>query len=173
MRQRYSHALMPTSKNYISSSMIGDDCSRKIWYSAHEYESIPRTLEQILLLETKINTISIIINYIDNHDVVLIENDKSFRLFKEKGIRNCNYKKYDKYQFLMGKNGFDSLKIFIFNQDTGELWGEEIIFDDFHYQLLKAKAESIMMMKEPPSRINESPVWFQCRKCQFRKECHR
>ena len=73
----------------------------------------------------------------------------------------------------MGKHSVKNIYFFMINQDTGELWGEIIPFDEFHYNLLTAKEESIMMMKEPPQRINESPVWFQCKKCQFRKECHR
>jgi hypothetical protein len=177
--EKYKGELAPKTRDYISPSMIGHDCSRKIWYSSHEYEGLPFSLEQARLNELKYQAERMVYDAVRNspfNEVIcscLAEKDALFHKFKKSGLREYSYRVFDQCQYLMGNKDLKELPVFMLNMDTGELWGEVIDFDDFHYQLLKSKAESIMMMKEPPKRINDSPLWFQCKKCQFRKECHR
>lgn len=177
--ETYSLELNTKTRDYISPSIIGHDCSRKIWYSSHEYEGLPYSLEQSRLAILKNVAERIVYEAVSIspfNDVIcscLAEKDALFNKFKKNGLREYSYRVFDQCQYLMGEKNLNELPVFMLNMDTGELWGEVVSFDDFHYQLLKSKAESIMMMKEPPQRINESPLWFQCRKCQFRKECHR
>jgi hypothetical protein len=177
--KKYNGLLAPKSRNYILSSMIGHDCSRKIWYSSNEYESLPYTLEQFRLKILKNAAEQIVYEAVSVspfNDVIcscLAEKDALFNKFKKNGLREYSYRVFDQCQYLMGNKDLKKLPVFMLNIDTGELWVEVVSFDDFHYQLLNSKAESIMMMKEPPQRINESPLWFQCKKCQFKKECHK
>jgi hypothetical protein len=179
LQETYRNELKPRTRDYITPSMIGHDCSRKIWYSSHEYEGLPFSLEQARLQEFKYHAEKLVYDAVSHspfYKVVcscLAEKDLLFNKFKKNGMRAYSYKNFDQSQYLMGDKKLKELPIFMLNMDTGELWGEIVKFDAVHYDLLKAKGEAIMMMKEPPQRINESPVWFQCKKCQFRKECHR
>ncbi len=177
--EKYKNELVPKVKDYISFSMIGDDCSRKIWYSSHGYEGLSYSLEEARIYELKHHAEKIVYEAVYNSPfnkvtcLCLAEKNELFNKFKRNGLREYRYKLFDQCQYIMGEKELKELPNFMLNMDTGELWGEILQFDEFHYNLLKSKAESIMMMKEPPQRINESPLWFQCKKCQFRKECHR
>lgn len=177
--ERYKEFLTPKARDYISAGIIGHDCSRKIWYSSHEYEGLPSTLEHSRLTILKNSAERIVYEAVSIStfkDVIcscLAEKEALFNKFKKNGLREYRYRVFDQCQYLMGAKKLTELPVFMLNMDTGELWGEVVKFDAEHYELLKFKAESIMMMKEPPQRINDSPLWFQCRKCQFRKECHR
>jgi hypothetical protein len=98
--------------------------------------------------------------------------DASFKIFVNKGLRVWNYQYYCKLQALMGMYGIFNAYILVLNKDNSELSDELITFDSHLYADLLDKAQTISLYKQPPARINNSPLWFQCKSCKFNKECH-
>ncbi len=98
--------------------------------------------------------------------------DASFKLFLKKGLKEWNFQYYCQIQSYMGMGCYDSAFILVLNKDNSELSDELITFDSVVYERLKEKAQIISEYKEPPGRINNSPIWFQCKMCKFNKVCH-
>ena len=99
--------------------------------------------------------------------------DASFKIFVKKGLREWNFQYYCQIQSYMGMSGIFSAYIVVLNKDNSELSDELIIFDAPVYQRLKEKARIVSEYQEPPARISNSPIWFQCKLCKFNKVCHK
>lgn len=98
--------------------------------------------------------------------------DSRFRLLKKQGLLVWSPLYYAQIQSYMGMSRIDKAFIVVFNKDTSELYDELIEFDPVFYDDLKLKAEMVDLADEPPPRINESPLWFKCKLCRFKKVCH-
>lgn len=98
--------------------------------------------------------------------------DSSFNLFKKNGLKKWNPQYFSQVQSYMGMYKIFSAVIFVLNKDNSLLAEEWIEFDAYHYDVLRQKAMRIREASEPPSRISNSPVWFQCKMCKFREICH-
>ena len=107
---------------------------------------------------------------------VLIEiktaKDSSFRIFERKGLREWNPNYYSQMQAYMGMSGINQGYLLALNKDTSELHDELIKFDSLHYADLRAKAQRIITATEAPERINNNPIFYICRGCQFKEICH-
>lgn len=99
-------------------------------------------------------------------------NDSSFNTFKKKGIRLWYPEYYDQVQAYMGMSGVHKCYLLAINKNTSELHDELVLFDEYHYDRLIMKARRIGEAKEEPARINNSPSYFKCKMCFYRKICH-
>lgn len=98
--------------------------------------------------------------------------DASFNVFLKKGLIAWNAQYYAQIQSYMGMSGIHITYIIVLNKDNSELCDEEVTFDDGFYQQLRRKAFLIANIEAPPSKINESPIFFKCKMCKFNKICH-
>jgi hypothetical protein len=99
-------------------------------------------------------------------------NDTNFRNFLNHGLKKWNPKYYAQIQAYMGMSGLFKAYLLVLNKDSSETWDEQIEFDAIFYGILREKAQSIYEAKTIPPRINNSPLWYQCKMCQFRTTCH-
>jgi hypothetical protein len=99
--------------------------------------------------------------------------DASFKKFKKESLRKWNPQYYDQLQTYMGMSKIKKAIILVFNKDNSEFWDEEVKFDAARYETLKQKAIMIAESKIPPPKINGSPLFYLCRTCKFREECHK
>lgn len=99
--------------------------------------------------------------------------DASFNIFAKKGLYMWNTQYYSQIQAYMGMSGIHTAYILVLNKDNSELADEMITFDLGFYEMLCHKAKIISKEKNPPDRIHESPIWYQCKLCKFNKVCHK
>ena len=96
----------------------------------------------------------------------------SFQHFKKHGLKDWSPSYYAQLQAYMGMGGFSRAVILVLDKDTSELHHEWIIYDDIFYHELRMKALAISTIGEPPEKINKSPFYFICSRCQFKNICH-
>jgi hypothetical protein len=115
---------------------------------------------------------------LDNHlnDEAILEiktaKDSSFKQFVNKGLLSWSPMYYAQVQAYMGMMSIHKAYVLCINKDTSELHDEEVLFDASFYDGLKFKAQIIHDADEPPPRVNNSPAYFVCKQCKFRKVCH-
>ena len=98
--------------------------------------------------------------------------DASFNVLVKQGCKRWSIKYYSQLQSYMGLSDVHSSYILVLNKDNSDLYDELVLFDERYYQSLLYKAELIYSYKEPPRRVNESPIWFTCKMCKFKGICH-
>lgn len=112
----------------------------------------------------------------DNHPKAIIEiktaRASSFNLFVNKGLKYWSSSYYAQIQAYMGMSNIHEAYILVLNKDTSELHDEKVLFDKQYYNSLKFKVKRIVEAKQPPAKINESPLFFSCRLCSFKSICH-
>lgn len=99
--------------------------------------------------------------------------DSSFNIFVKKGLRTWNAQYYAQVQSYMGMSGIHTAYILVLNKDSSDIADELVTFDEVFYEQLRRKAFLIANIEAIPSRINNSPLWFQCKLCKFNKVCHK
>jgi hypothetical protein len=108
------------------------------------------------------------------HAVIEIKTakDTSFNTFVSKGLKLWNPQYYAQVQAYMGMSEIYDGYIVVLNKDTSSLSDEQVIFDANFYKALEDKASLISRAPLEPPRINNSPLWYQCKMCKFNKLCH-
>ncbi len=96
----------------------------------------------------------------------------SFNVFVKHGLLKWSPEYYAQIQSYMGMSGILNAYILVMNKDTCSFHDEKIAFDAVYYATLKEKARLIYNAKTTPPRVHASPLWFECKMCQFNKICH-
>ncbi len=99
-------------------------------------------------------------------------NNSSFSKFRQHGLKAWSASYYAQLQAYMGMSSFNSGVLLALNKDTSELHHEWVTFDEIFYSELKMKALAIASVGEPPERINKSPLFYICNRCNFKTICH-
>ena len=94
-----------------------------------------------------------------------------FQGFKKNGLKEWAPGYYSQLQAYMGMRGLQKSVLLAINKDTSELHHEWIEFDSYHYNELRAKAHMISTADEPPDRINKSPLYHVCARCNYKDTC--
>lgn len=111
---------------------------------------------------------------IDGRNYVLeikTANNARFQIFKNKGIRAFSETYYAQVQAYMGMTNTDRAIMVVMNKDNQEIESEWVDFDDAYYAKLRHRANRIVDASEPPPKINSSPLFHVCARCQFRETC--
>ncbi len=111
---------------------------------------------------------------VDGEEVVLeIKTAKNsrFQAFKKKGLKSWSPEYYAQIQSYIGMKGLQRGVVLAINKDTSELHHEWISFDSYLYNELRAKAQAIIDAEEPPERINKSPMYIVCSRCNYKETC--
>ena len=98
--------------------------------------------------------------------------DSSFKVLVKRGVYDWDQKYYSQIQSYMGMSGIKKTYVLALNKDTSDFYDEQISFDEHYYKSLQQKAFMIHEASEPPPKVNDSPLWFQCRMCKFSGSCH-
>ncbi len=96
----------------------------------------------------------------------------NFALATKKGVRDWRSQYFDQLMLYMGMLGHKKGIFLVINKDTSELYEEVVDFDQLHYELLLEKAKRLLTAVVAPPRLNDSPMYFVCKQCSFRKGCH-
>lgn len=98
--------------------------------------------------------------------------DKSFQETKLKGVRDTKYEHYVQINLYMGKMGLAVAVYVVVNKNTDEIYIELVPFNAEVYAKHLNRGVELVWLNEPPKRISESPGWFECRFCDYKKICH-
>ncbi len=99
--------------------------------------------------------------------------DSSFKIFVKHGLLKWYPVYYAQIQSYMGMSGIHSGYVLAINKDTSELHDEYVEFNSVYYERLVEKAAKIIAMDTEPGRVSNSPLYFQCRLCDYKVVCHR
>lgn len=99
-------------------------------------------------------------------------NDKSFQKVKDEGVRSAKFDHYVQQQQYMGKHNLPFSLYMAVNKNDDEIYAEVVPFDQENFQAFENRAQTLIDMRDPPPRINNSPGWYQCRFCDHKDTCH-
>jgi hypothetical protein len=98
--------------------------------------------------------------------------DKSFSKLEKEGLRVSKFTHYVQMQIYMGGLSLKRGLYLAVDKDNDELYAELVDFDEDTYRQYTDRAEKIMLATTPPQKVNESPGWYGCKFCDFRRQCH-
>jgi len=99
-------------------------------------------------------------------------NTKNFAILVRDKVKKAQPKHYVQCQLGMHAFGLTRALYLVANKDDEELYAERVEYDAEFCLRLLARAERIVRLDEPPSRISENPDFFACRFCRHRAVCH-
>jgi hypothetical protein len=97
----------------------------------------------------------------------------SFNVFKKLGVKLWYERYYAQLQAYMGISGHHQSYLIALNKDTSELHDELVLFDEIYFATLQLKAIMTKNKDLIPKKINESPLFYLCKMCEFREVCHK
>lgn len=99
-------------------------------------------------------------------------NEKSFKDLQSKGVKDAKPQHYAQMQVYMYLTGMERANYLAANKNTDDLHYERIHADPAEGERLVSRAERIVFAAEPPIGISQDPAWFECKYCNFNKQCH-
>lgn len=98
--------------------------------------------------------------------------DSSYKRFVKHGLKVWSEVYYAQIQAYMGMSDIELGVVVALNKETSEIHHEWVKYDDVFYHELRMKALAISSVGEPPEKINKSPLYYLCNRCQFKVTCH-
>jgi len=95
-----------------------------------------------------------------------------FLKIKKNGVRAEKFEHFVQMQMYMGKMGLAVALYMIVNKNNDELHAEIVPFDQNIYNDFLNRGVSLVWQNEEPTRLSESPGWFECKWCDHRPVCH-
>ena len=98
--------------------------------------------------------------------------DASFTKLEKQGVADAKFEHWVQMQVYMH---FFSLKYALYlaaNKNNDALYGEIVHYSKEQAERYVARGLSIVGSSEPPSKISNTPGWWQCKSCDFRQVCH-
>lgn len=99
--------------------------------------------------------------------------NSEFNLCVKNGIYKWSAKYYAQAQSYMGMSGIHKAYVIVINKDTAALYDELIDFDEIFYATLGLKAQQVHDAVTEPPRVNNSPLFYLCKMCNYREICHK
>lgn len=99
-------------------------------------------------------------------------NDKSFIKLVKEGVKLAKPEHYVQMNQYMGKFVLPVALYGAVNKNNDDIHWELVPFDRENYEAYNQRAHKIVWMDKIPTRINNSPSWFQCSWCSHKKLCH-
>ena len=98
-------------------------------------------------------------------------NDKRFKEYNKKGLREISPTYYGQIMSYMGKLGMKKVLYVVSNKNDENRSYDIIEFDEDEYNRLEDVANVIPVMTELPEKIG-GKTWFSCKYCDSRQICH-
>ncbi len=99
-------------------------------------------------------------------------NDASFKALAKVGVREAKFEHFVQMQIYMRKMGLMFALYGAVNKNDDHLHLEIIQLDIQLADEFIQRARTIIMMRVAPTRISESPGWYECKFCDHRPICH-
>lgn len=99
-------------------------------------------------------------------------NAASFKKLAEQGVRGAKFEHWVQMQTYMSKMGIPVALYMAVNKNDDEIHAELVQLDSASAEQFADRARTIILMKQPPAKINESPGWFACNWCDHKGVCH-
>lgn len=99
-------------------------------------------------------------------------NDKSFKVLQANGVREAKFEHYVQMQIYMRKMGLAVALYLAVNKNDDTLYGELVPLNVELADQFIDRAGKIIFAETAPKRISESPGWYKCAWCDFKKICH-
>lgn len=97
---------------------------------------------------------------------------KSFVKLAASGVQVAKPEHYAQMQTYMRKMNLMYAFYGAVNKDNDELHLEILMLDPLHADQFLDRGRQIIMMRQPPERINKSPAWYECKYCDMKDICH-
>lgn len=99
-------------------------------------------------------------------------NAASFKKLAAEGVRSAKFEHWVQMQSYMNKMGIAVALYVAVNKNDDALHMELVPLDTASAEQFADRARTIILMKQAPARINESPGWFGCTWCDHKGVCH-
>jgi hypothetical protein len=101
-------------------------------------------------------------------------NDASFKKLLSGGVRDSKFEHYVQMNQYMHKMRIPAALYLAVNKNNDELYGEILHYDQANAEQFSERAERIVWLSEPPSKLGNppSPGNFGCRFCDHKPVCH-
>lgn len=99
-------------------------------------------------------------------------NDKSFQKLVKEGVRGAKFEHYVQMNTYMKKMGLPVALYGAVNKNDDDFYFEIVTLDSSTADQFADRARQIILMREAPARISESPGWFACSWCDHKPVCH-
>lgn len=99
-------------------------------------------------------------------------NDKSFKKLQKEGVVKSKPQHYTQMLVCMKKSSLKYGLYMAVNKNDDELYAEIITYEDTTPSYALKKAHDIIFTDQAPSRISDSPGWFECKFCDKSPICH-
>lgn len=99
-------------------------------------------------------------------------NDKSFKKLVDEGVRYAKLEHYVQMQMYMSKLGLPAGLYMAVNKNDDMIHAELIGPDPVIAEQFLDRAQKIIYMNVEPTRLSESPGWYQCSWCDHKPVCH-
>jgi hypothetical protein len=100
-------------------------------------------------------------------------NDKSFAKLEKEGVRSAKFEHWVQMQTYMSKMGIPVALYVAVNKNDDNLWMELVYLDSASAEQFRDRARTIILLRQPPARLSESPGWFACKWCDHAPVCHK
>lgn len=105
------------------------------------------------------------------HDGI-VDRSKPQLPFTGKGVRAAKFEHFVQMQLYMRKMNIQFALYMAVNKNTDDIYAEIVVLDaDFADQFLE-RGRKIIMLAQPPKKLNNSPGWYACKWCDHRPVCH-
>lgn len=114
--------------------------------------------------------------YKDNKPFAVVEfktaNAQSYNKFVKDGLRLWNPQYYTQVQTYMYLTKIPRAFIICYNKNTSEIHEEYTELDKKFYEFTRFRIKQLIEKNTIPPRINDSPVYYLCKMCNYRSICH-
>jgi len=109
-----------------------------------------------------------------NHKYILeikSANNSQFNQCIKHGVKEWKEQYYSQAQCYMQFSDSDAAIFIVINKDNSKIHVELIERDRGFYAMLHDKASRVKHAETPPDRIHNSPSYFICKMCSYKKTC--
>jgi hypothetical protein len=99
-------------------------------------------------------------------------NDASFKKLVKEGVRAAKFEHYVQMQSYMRKMGLTVALYGAVNKNDDAYYMEIVTLETAIADQFIDRAKVIILSKEPPVKISNTPGWFACQWCDHRGVCH-
>lgn len=98
--------------------------------------------------------------------------DKPFQKLKKGGVEAEKFEHYVQMQTYMRKMGLSVALYMCVNKNNDDLYAELVPINTSVADEFILRGVNLVWTKNPPTRISESPSWFECKWCDNFSICH-
>lgn len=99
-------------------------------------------------------------------------NDKSYKRLVKEGVAGAKWEHFVQMQIYMHFTESPCALYLAINKNDDSIYAELVQYNPQIASEYIHRAGKVIVAKEPPPRINESPGWYQCAFCDMRPVCH-